>query len=124
MNELLSQDQSFMDSIMFTNINKKLNQAQHEDEIVINEKSISFASVDPLTMQKIDYPARGFHCEHLDAFDLKTCLLNQKKERNWACPICHKQLRCIYIDNEFRNILQSLPTDPSDDLSDDLSDDG
>ena len=53
----------------------------------------------------IDYPARGWKCNHFQCFDLKIYLNMQKKTRRFCCPICNKKIGKVYIDGLMKKII-------------------
>jgi len=42
----------------------------------------------PSSGKKINLPARGKNCKHVDVFDLKGYLMLMEKEPTWKCGIC------------------------------------
>lgn len=68
-----------------------------------------FATIkDPLTKTRMELPARGVDCVHLQCFDAITFLKMNEQKQTWACPLCKKKVKfeSIEIDEFFLNILQ------------------
>ncbi|KAJ3215388.1 hypothetical protein HK099_006388 [Clydaea vesicula] len=70
------------DKITQMNITSESSNRNHE------ELSIRFSLMDPISKKKIGYPVRGFMCQHLECFDLKSWYDQQLKTPNSICPIC------------------------------------
>merc|ERR1740117_1017845 len=51
----------------------------------------------PLTMERVQEPVRGEHCQHLQCFSLSAYLMSNRKMRafnnRWVCPLCSLILR-------------------------------
>ena len=63
--------------------------------------------VDLITrIEIIEFPARGWKCNHFQCFDLKIYLNMQKKNRRFCCPICNKKIGEVYIDGLMKNIIE------------------
>lgn len=68
-----------------------------------------FATIkDPLTKTRMELPARGVDCVHLQCFDAITFLQMNEQKQTWACPLCKKKVKfeSIEVDEFFLNILQ------------------
>eukprot|EP00928_Gymnodinium_smaydae_P090831 TRINITY_DN7454_c1_g1_i7.p1 TRINITY_DN7454_c1_g1~~TRINITY_DN7454_c1_g1_i7.p1 ORF type:complete len:833 (+),score=176.08 TRINITY_DN7454_c1_g1_i7:168-2666(+) len=66
----------------------------------------------PITLAKIEVPARGRKCRHLQSFDLKGYVQSNSRMENinlrWRCPVCHLKLlppKDLFIDTFLLNIL-------------------
>lgn len=69
-----------------------------------------FATVkDPLSKTKMELPARGKACIHLQCFDAKQFLQMNEQKQTWLCPLCKKKVNFedIQVDGFFLDILQS-----------------
>jgi len=69
-----------------------------------------FATVkDPLTKLRMQLPARGVDCEHLQCFDAIPFLQMNDQKQRWTCPLCEKKIKFenIEVDEFFLNMLQS-----------------
>lgn len=65
--------------------------------------------VDPLTKTRMELPARGVDCSHMECFDAVQFLLMNRQKETWKCPSCKNRVRFedIEIDGFLLNILQS-----------------
>lgn len=77
-----------------------------------NEMGIDsmFATVkDPLSKTRMQLPARGVHCIHMQCFDAIQFLQMNEQKQTWACPLCKKKVKFedIEVDEFFLIILQS-----------------
>eukprot|EP00927_Polykrikos_kofoidii_P040762 TRINITY_DN34789_c0_g1_i1.p1 TRINITY_DN34789_c0_g1~~TRINITY_DN34789_c0_g1_i1.p1 ORF type:complete len:884 (+),score=158.12 TRINITY_DN34789_c0_g1_i1:57-2708(+) len=66
----------------------------------------------PITLARIETPARGRSCRHLQCFDLQGYLLSNMRMRNynnrWRCPVCDLALRPpkdLFVDTYLLTIL-------------------
>lgn len=69
-----------------------------------------FATVkDPLSKTRMELPARGKDCIHLQCFDAIQFLQMNEQKQTWICPLCKKKVAFenIEVDEFFLNILQS-----------------
>ena len=51
----------------------------------------------PISYTRIERPARGRHCRHLQCFDLGMFLEFAQKHSSWLCPCCGKPLKAQEI---------------------------
>jgi SUMO ligase MMS21 Smc5/6 complex component len=42
----------------------------------------------PITFKKINLPARGHDCKHIQCFDLESYLQLNCERGSWRCPVC------------------------------------
>lgn len=42
----------------------------------------------PITCKRIQLPARGHECKHIQCFDLEAYLQINCEKGNWRCPVC------------------------------------
>jgi hypothetical protein len=98
-------------------IKKKFEQSStKKDNFEILDVYYNLTLLCPLSKKKIEIPARGTSCQHLECFDLKTYLtlyfdyLNSSAD----CPICKKPStkQHLRVDSFIQNILNT-----SDDLN-------
>lgn len=69
-----------------------------------------FATVkDPLSKKRMELPARGIDCIHLQCFDAIQFLQMNEQKQTWTCPLCKKKVgfEDIEVDEFFLNMLQS-----------------
>ena len=64
---------------------------------------------DPLTQLRMQLPARGVDCKHLQCFDAIPFLRMNEQKETWKCTLCGKQIKFenIEIDEFFLIMLQS-----------------
>ncbi len=46
----------------------------------------------PLARFRMNYPAKGKNCGHLQCFDGSAFISLNEKKSMWVCPVCHKRL--------------------------------
>ena len=46
----------------------------------------------PLSIDRMEIPAKGEQCSHRRCFDLETYLQFSAQSGNWQCPICYNPL--------------------------------
>ncbi|CAD5124552.1 DgyrCDS12827 [Dimorphilus gyrociliatus] len=73
----------------------------------------------PVTYRKIQLPARGHDCRHIQCFDLETYLQMNCERPTWKCPVCNKnaQLEGLEIDQYMWSILQQLAKNDFDEVT-------
>lgn len=66
-----------------------------EDMMCITENKLKLLC--PLTMERVQEPVRGEHCQHLQCFSLNAYLTSNRKmsafNNRWVCPLCSLILR-------------------------------
>lgn len=62
------------------------NGAQGEDGV--EQTAIKVSLKCPITFKKINLPARGHDCKHVQCFDLESYLQMNCERANWRCPVC------------------------------------
>jgi hypothetical protein len=71
----------------------------------------------PLTMERVNVPVRGEHCQHLQCFSLEAFLVSNYKmsafNSRWVCPVCSLILRPndLRIDTFVEAVLANTPQD-------------
>jgi len=50
----------------------------------------------PLAKFRMQYPAKGRNCTHLQCFDGSAYISLNEKKPMWNCPVCNK---CLYYDD-------------------------
>ena len=62
----------------------------------------------PLTRVVPDIPARGYHCQHVQCFDLTAYVILQEKAKTnkWHCPICFGLVIRITVDEYMKEIVE------------------
>jgi hypothetical protein len=87
------------------------NEKQEDDDDEIEEVTNSVSLICPLMIDRLQVPAKGVHCKHANAFDLKMFLQLAEQSFNWQCPICLKPLpeTDLRIDHRMSAILKLAP---------------
>ena len=65
---------------------------------------------DPISMTRIELPAKSRFCAHTSCFDLATFLTLNEQTPTWICPICSRSVSSeddLFIDGYFNDILQN-----------------
>ncbi len=65
---------------------------------------------------KIEIPARGVNCCHLNVFDLKTFLVINRKTNKFQCPYCKRYSNDLYIDGIIYNFLKNPDSENADEI--------
>jgi len=71
----------------------------------------------PLTMERVEEPVRGEHCQHLQCFSLSAYLSSNRKmsafNNRWVCPLCSLilQPKDLRVDSFVESILQATAED-------------
>ncbi|KAH8740993.1 hypothetical protein FG386_002539 [Cryptosporidium ryanae] len=82
-----------------------------QDDIVCLNKDQSLNVLCPLTMDKIELPARGYFCKHINCFDLRAFIeINSTIKAfntRWKCPYCYYVIRpsMLIIDNFVKSLI-------------------
>ncbi|CEL97830.1 unnamed protein product [Vitrella brassicaformis CCMP3155] len=93
--------------------------ANDDDDCVCDSTDGALSLKCPISQMRMEMPARGFRCRHLDCFDfvsyLHAMVLStglKPKKRN-TCPICSCPMPIweVYIDGYVTDILAALPED-------------
>ncbi|XP_037879999.1 uncharacterized protein LOC119631667 [Glossina fuscipes] len=80
--------------------------------ITIQSKRIKVSLICRLLGSKIQTPARGVTCKHLQCFDLATYLRANYKDERWRCPECNEYapIERLEIDEFYGILLTTLNT--------------
>ncbi|RXN08943.1 zinc finger MIZ domain-containing 1 isoform X5 [Labeo rohita] len=64
----------------------------------------------PITFRRIQLPARGHDCKHVQCFDLESYLELNCERGTWRCPVCNKAalLEGLEVDQYMWGILNAL----------------
>jgi hypothetical protein len=67
----------------------------------------------PLSISRIEIPAKGVNCDHTRCFDLETFLQFSEQSWTWQCPLCYIALhyKDIIVDQRMMEILRETPRD-------------
>lgn len=111
---LMSVDENSQDSANGNNSNNNVD-AEHRDKRQMQENDLDLGPdglsigehviplTCPVTLKKLERPARGRDCTHPTAVELLFCKPGGK------CPICSKQVNSVYIDVELMNAILAAP---------------
>ncbi|KAJ3111586.1 hypothetical protein HDU96_005550 [Phlyctochytrium bullatum] len=85
--------------------------ARAEMEIEMCDAVVSFMC--PLSLSRMEHPAKGRHCRHLPCFDAKAFLELSKPEVNWKCVHCNEFIfpDDLIIDPFFLRLLRKYTSD-------------
>lgn len=79
---------------------------EEENNILSIKEKISLLDIYTET-DKIEMPARGINCCHLNVFDLKTFLIINRKTNKFQCPYCKRYSNDLYIDGNIYNFIKN-----------------
>ncbi|KAG1094770.1 hypothetical protein G6F42_018691 [Rhizopus arrhizus] len=88
---------------------------EHEDEtkddqdveIFTGDEVVSM--LDPISLARIQHPARCIFCTHKTSFDAVTFFKFQANSMIWNCPICSVRIRGIQVDYQTKKALTEYP---------------
>lgn len=81
-----------------------------DEDIVLGDQVVPLT--DPITLARVEHPARGIYCSHIPCFDAKIFFECNFARRNWQCPICSVNIKGIhelYIDRDMAKALAAFP---------------
>mmetsp|Transcript_25215 Transcript_25215/g.80113 ORF Transcript_25215/g.80113 Transcript_25215/m.80113 type:complete len:703 (+) Transcript_25215:127-2235(+) len=88
---------------------------QGEDVVCLTSDTLKLRC--PITMERVEDPVRGEHCQHLQCFGLEAYLTSNRQMRafnnRWQCPVCTLVLRPMDLcrDPYVARVLQSAGDD-------------
>uniref|UniRef100_A0A667WW85 Zinc finger, MIZ-type containing 2 n=1 Tax=Myripristis murdjan TaxID=586833 RepID=A0A667WW85_9TELE len=73
----------------------------------VEQTSIKVCLKCPITFRRIQLPARGHDCRHIQCFDLESYLQLNCERGTWRCPVCNKTalLEGLEVDQYMLGIL-------------------
>ena len=86
------------------------NNEEEENNILSIKEKISLLDIYTET-DRIEMPARGINCCHLNVFDLKTFLIINRKTNKFQCPYCKRYSNDLYIDGNIYNFIKNPEND-------------
>lgn len=88
---------------------KELIRKSMESDVDMGVDSMFATVKDPLSKTRMELPARGVDCIHMQCFDAIQFLQMNEQKQTWSCPLCKKKVKFenIEVDEFFLNILQS-----------------
>lgn len=90
------------------------NDAEHEDEKKDDQDVEIFSGnevvsvLDPISLTRIQHPARCIFCTHKTTFDAVTFFKFQVTSMIWNCPICSVRIRGIQVGFSLLNSFSKL----------------
>ncbi|ORY32418.1 zf-MIZ-domain-containing protein [Rhizoclosmatium globosum] len=65
----------------------------------------------PLSLVRIEHPAKGKQCQHQQVFDAEKFLQFNEKRSTWKCPVCTNQIQKqdLILDAEMLRLLTKYP---------------
>ena len=108
--EIYKEAEPIIDDIPIINskkeIKKILSNNEKENNIFSIQEKISLLDIYTET-DRIEIPARGINCCHLNVFDLKTFLIINRKTNKFQCPYCKRYSNDLYIDGILYKFLKN-----------------
>ncbi|KAJ3610738.1 hypothetical protein NHX12_022829 [Muraenolepis orangiensis] len=79
-------------------------------EDIVEQTSIKVSLKCPVTFRRIELPARGHDCKHVQCFDLESYLQLNCDRGTWRCPVCNKTalLEGLEVDQYMWGILNTI----------------
>ncbi|XP_043087155.1 zinc finger MIZ domain-containing protein 1-like [Puntigrus tetrazona] len=76
----------------------------------VEQTAIRISLKCPITFRRIQLPARGHDCKHVQCFDLESYLELNCERGTWRCPVCNKAalLEGLEVDQYMWGILNAL----------------
>lgn len=85
-----------------------------DDDIIVGDTLVSL--VCPLSIDRVQKPAKGKNCAHMRCFELSMFLMYSEQAYNWQCPICEKALPFneLMIDDRMAAVLTEVDDEITD----------
>ncbi|XP_056291294.1 zinc finger MIZ domain-containing protein 1a isoform X3 [Pseudoliparis swirei] len=76
----------------------------------VEQTAIKVSLKCPITFRRIQLPARGHDCKHVQCFDLESYLQLNCERGTWKCPVCNKTalLEGLEVDQYMWGILNAI----------------
>ncbi|XP_032869938.1 zinc finger MIZ domain-containing protein 1-like isoform X2 [Amblyraja radiata] len=76
----------------------------------VEQTAIKVSLKCPITFRRIQLPARGHDCKHIQCFDLESYLQLNCERGTWRCPVCNKAalLEGLEVDQYMWGILAAI----------------
>uniref|UniRef100_A0A672PIP6 Zinc finger MIZ-type containing 1 n=1 Tax=Sinocyclocheilus grahami TaxID=75366 RepID=A0A672PIP6_SINGR len=89
----------------------------------VEQTSIRISLKCPITFRRIQLPARGHDCKHMQCFDLESYLELNCERGSWRCPVCNKAalLEGLEVDQYMWGILNALQNSECEEVTIDPS---
>ncbi|XP_076327906.1 zinc finger MIZ domain-containing protein 1-like isoform X2 [Tachypleus tridentatus] len=90
----------------------------------VEQTAIKVSLKCPITFKRINLPARGEDCKHIQCFDVQSYLQLNCERESWRCPVCNKtaMLEKLEIDQYMWAVLNKLSKSEVEEITiDDLA---
>ncbi|XP_063347290.1 zinc finger MIZ domain-containing protein 1a isoform X3 [Pelmatolapia mariae] len=94
----------------FSSVAASAGNATHNGEDGVEQTAIKVSLKCPITFRRIQLPARGHDCKHVQCFDLESYLQLNCERGTWRCPVCNKTalLEGLEVDQYMWGILNAI----------------
>nr|KAF6419748.1 zinc finger MIZ-type containing 2 [Rousettus aegyptiacus] len=85
----------------------------------VEQTAIKVALKCPITFRRIQLPARGHDCRHIQCFDLESYLQLNCERGTWRCPVCNKTalLEGLEVDQYMLGILLHIQSPDCEEIT-------
>ncbi|XP_069096279.1 zinc finger MIZ domain-containing protein 1 isoform X3 [Pleurodeles waltl] len=94
----------------FSSVAASTGNATLNSEDGVEQTAIKVSLKCPITFRRIQLPARGHDCKHVQCFDLESYLQLNCERGTWRCPVCNKTalLEGLEVDQYMWGILNAI----------------
>ncbi|CAL8368151.1 unnamed protein product [Gadus morhua 'NCC'] len=94
----------------FSSVAASAGNATLNGEDGVEQTAIKVSLKCPVTFRRIQLPARGHDCKHVQCFDLESYLQLNCERGTWRCPVCNKTalLEGLEVDQYMWGILNAI----------------
>uniref|UniRef100_A0A3P8WN33 Zinc finger MIZ-type containing 1 n=1 Tax=Cynoglossus semilaevis TaxID=244447 RepID=A0A3P8WN33_CYNSE len=94
----------------FSSVAASSGNATLNGEDSVEQTAIKVSLKCPITFRRIQLPARGHDCKHVQCFDLESYLQLNCERGTWRCPVCNKTalLEGLEVDQYMWGILNAI----------------
>ncbi|XP_005156910.1 zinc finger MIZ domain-containing protein 1a isoform X1 [Danio rerio] len=94
----------------FSSVAASTGNATLNGEDGVEQTAIKVSLKCPITFRRIQLPARGHDCKHVQCFDLESYLQLNCERGTWRCPVCNKTalLEGLEVDQYMWGILNAI----------------
>ncbi|XP_078787981.1 zinc finger MIZ domain-containing protein 1a isoform X4 [Oryzias latipes] len=94
----------------FSSVAASAGSATLNGEDGVEQTAIKVSLKCPITFRRIQLPARGHDCKHVQCFDLESYLQLNCERGTWRCPVCNKTalLEGLEVDQFMWGILNAI----------------
>ncbi|KAJ8286385.1 hypothetical protein GJAV_G00038690 [Gymnothorax javanicus] len=85
----------------------------------VEQTAVEVSLMCPITFRRIQLPARGHDCRHIQCFDLESYLQLNCERGTWRCPVCNKTalLEGLEVDQYMLGILIYIQNSDSEEIT-------